>query len=32
MHVPATLLEQHPGACYNAGQSVPRLSRAASVT
>ena len=32
MHVPATLLEQHPGACYNARQSVPRLSRAASVT
>lgn len=24
MNAPATLLEQHPGACYNARQSVPR--------
>ena len=24
MNAPAALLEQHPGACYNARQSVPR--------
>lgn len=24
VNAPATLLEQHPGACYNARQSVPR--------